>query len=469
MMTKEDKLLGGYSPFVTAMRLNIPGFVFALLHAFQDSLDLYFIKKGYGKKGVTVVSISGIVRMLVASFSSCEFQGITKKFSELFAKHDSVAAGDLFVEVFRFNIIYGAIMTTLMLSLSRTLISKMGISDEILTDGQYYLMPISFLPIFVSMIHLTTGVLLAAGRSILYAFSLICVMTISLSFDPLLIYVFKVDLKYIGFAFTAGPSIVSTVLFLLFVFPCFKMLRPRWNAFIKKPSQHFWQLLKLILPSVNTTALGCLNPIIFSILLKKATNSTGNSEKIATVYSTTMKVFQIMVVCINNGLGGLIPSATYALHNKMTQRAVSVVLWCLLLPLVATFSIAIIMIAKPFVILQIWISDKEMIDYVPKISPIPFYTSFLEPFTQSLIALIIVFNRGILASIPPLIKATALLGSAAVFAKYSGKNHLAILHAYNIQDVCNFTFTLLIFIYVLNKYRKEYNNDLTSLMLDTDR
>ncbi|EAY10722.1 hypothetical protein TVAG_364470 [Trichomonas vaginalis G3] len=456
VVSKEDVLLGQHSPFIIAMRLNMPGFIFALIHAFQDSVDLYFIKKGYGTNGITVVSITGIIRMLVASFSSCEFQGITKKFSELFAKHDKQAINELFVEVFRFNLIYAAFMTTIILSITKPLISKMGIPDSLLDDGRSYLLPISFLPLFVSTLHLCTGVLLASGRSIVSYIMLLMVMTISLSSDPLLIYAFQLDLKWIGFAFASGPSIVSTVLFILFISHAFSMVTPKWSAFLRKPSSHFWSLIKLMLPSLNTTAFGCLSPILFSMLLKRSTLDTGNSAKICSVYSTTMKVFQIMVVCINNGLAGLIPSATYALHKKNTNRAIEVVAWSLLLPLIAVVTISLIMVISPYTIMKIWINDELMVSYVPKISRIPFYTSLLEPFIQMFIALAIVFNRGVLASICPLVKVSALIGSAALFSKYSKSNPLLILHSYNIQDLLNFLCSLTVFVISLRRYRIMY-------------
>lgn len=441
-ITKEDDLLGSKSPFLTVMRLNIPGFLFALSHVVQDSLDLYFIKDGYGSDGVTVVSISAIIRMLIVGFSTCYSQGITRKFTELFTKHEHEQIGELFVEMIRFNVILSIFMTILMKFITKPLISRMGIPSNLLNVAENYLLPITFLPIFISTLFLTAGILLASGRSILSGFMSIMSYLLSLVFDPIIIYVLKLNLNYIGIAFAAGPIIISVILFIPFVSNSFKFIQPRWRAFFKKPSKNFWSLLKLTLPLLNTTALGTISPIIFTMLIKKISKDEATTAKICTIYSTTMKVHMYLFLCVTSGIGGLIPSATYALCKNDKKRFKEIILWTLLIPFSITFVIASIMIIKPYLILQIWVKEKDPV--IKVISPVPFYSDALDVITQILLSMIIVYNHGWLASISPFVKAAALLIPAVLFQKFAVKK-VWIMHSYNIQDICSFLVTLIIF------------------------
>lgn len=53
----EDIRLGKLSPFLTIMKLCMGPLLLNILSSFQDSIDLYIIRKGFGQKGVTIVSI----------------------------------------------------------------------------------------------------------------------------------------------------------------------------------------------------------------------------------------------------------------------------------------------------------------------------------------------------------------------------------------------------------------------------
>ncbi|EAY01363.1 hypothetical protein TVAG_339910 [Trichomonas vaginalis G3] len=450
----EDKILGNPRVFLTSFRLNFPGFLFCLISATQDFLDLYFIKKGFDTRGVTIVSISSIVRNIVIGLGGFHSQGVTKKFSEYIAKKDYKSIGKLYVEALRFNLILGIILSSVLIGIIPSLIPSLGIPEEFKSDTLKYLLPIALFPTFVIHFLYSCSILLATGRAILAGALQIVALVTSLLMDPVFIYLFKAKISLMGIAFVSGPFIMSIILFFTFAFHVFENIKPNWHAFIEKPTSDFWHVIKSSFPLLTTISLGVVTPLVFTLLMKRAASK--DTTEIVTVYSTSMKVFILMAATVAGGMSGVIPLAVFALHTKDKPRFVKVVLYSLILPGIVIVILCTIMVVKPFLIMQIWIHDPVMISYIPKISSIPFYTGFLVPITELFILLTIVMGYGGLAVVPPLVKATALFTSAIVFLKVAKNNAIALLYAYNFQDVFGLVGAGSVFLYCYIHTKKEY-------------
>lgn len=448
----EEKLLGSSSPLVTTLRLNIPGFIFSIISAFQDAADLYFIKKGFEQDGVTIVSIASIIRQLIVGFAYFHMQGTCAKFSELIAKKAVCDAGYLYVELVRMCIILGS-FSTLVLSLSVPhLLPLMGVPDILVDEANKYLLPICFLPFFILNLTVSASIVLACGRSLAYAAIQIGAIAVSLSADPLFIYVFKAPLSSIGFAFVSGHVTLSIILIVLFSMNKF-CVRPDWRCILMKPSSQFWELIKLSIPSTCAITLSSITPVLFSMFLKESADRAGNSTEVCTVFSTTAKVYSMLIIAIQGSTSGVASAASFALHKNIPKRLYKLIQCGHIIPILVVLIVAPLMIFEPSLIIDIWIKDENMKQYTGKIAPIPFYTSILEPFNQIVSPLAIVFGHVWIATVAPCVKAATLVVSSVLFSKFSKMPYL-MLYSYTLQDVMNFIASLSVLVYILYDYYK---------------
>lgn len=249
----------------------------------------------------------------------------------------------------------------------------MGIPSNLLSYAENYLLPINFLPIFILMLFLNIGVLLASGRAILAGFMSTMIYVLSLAFTPIVIYALKLNMNYIGCAFAGGLMTISVILFILFVSNCFKFIRPRWKAFFKTPSKYFRTLMGLNFQAWIQQLWALYLLLSLQCWSKKVSTDEKTIAKICTIYSTTMKIMSYLNLCVSTGIGGLISSATYVLCKNDKKRFKAIILWILLIPISITVIISSIMIIDPYLILHLWIKEKD--SYIRKISPIPYYSA----------------------------------------------------------------------------------------------
>lgn len=459
-INQEDRVLGHKSELLTALRLNIPGFIFAILNAFQDTIDLYFVKKGFDTRGVAIVSICSNIRTLVLGISAFTMQGSTRKFSDYVAQSKWTEFGKLFVEMVRFNLIFGIILTAILIFAVPHLVVRMGVPEEYKKDAQMYLLPITLIPVFVSNMISIAGVFTATGRAMLGAVTQMIALATTIGMDALFIFVLKANIMWIGVAFCVGPVIISVVLFILIAAHKFKNINPVWKSFLEKPTKDFWELIKYCLPLATTIGLGVFSPIVFSVLLTKVSGE--NATNISTVYSTTMKVFLLYAAAVAGGIGGLIPSATYAMHKRNGKRIALLTFWSALLPMMIAVAVESTMIIVPQSILKIWIHDEKMLAYVPRLSRIPFYTIVIEPIVLILLSLSMIFGFGALSAVPPIFKAFGFFGAAFGLFNKAKEDPVILAYAHTVQDSVNLIVTLIIFICSYVYYRKnEYASDAT--------
>ncbi|EAY04629.1 hypothetical protein TVAG_473160 [Trichomonas vaginalis G3] len=452
---EEDKLLGSSTPFATTFKLNIPGFFFSIASAFQDAIDLYFIKGGFGTDGVTIVSIASIIRQLVVGYSYFHMQGTCSKFSEMIATKSYREACKLYVEMIRMSIILGVFATICLTFSVPYILPLMGIPENLVASARNYLMPIACIPFFSLNLTISASIVLACGRANWYSFINISALVISLGADPLFIYVFKAPIDFMGIAFILGPVSLSILLLILFSMNRF-CISPNWKEIITKPSSQFWNLIYLSIPSTLSITLSSITPVVFSIFLKKSSEEIGYSTEICTVYSTTMKVYSMLIIAIQGGTSGIAPSVSYALHKGESKRLYRLFEFGHLIPMFTVFVISPIMIINPEIIIKIWIKDENMLSFVNKISPIPFYTSFIEPFVQIVAPLVIVFGHYGLATIAPIVKASSLMIASVVMTKVVKTNSILVLYSLTIQDSLNFIASVFVMIYVLHEYKSSF-------------
>lgn len=454
IQTAEDERLGGSSPLFTIMRLCTGPLCFALIHGIQDTIDLYIIKKGFNQDGVTVVSISSGLRTLVTLLSSFCGSAVTIKTGELLTKHDAESAGRLFVETIRLGIIFGIIFPFLLLFSGPKILPTLGMPKELESDATKYLAPIFCYPIVVYLNAILNGELMAMGRAILSTIVQLIALGISLACDPLFIWVFKCKVSMMGVAYIAGPTIVCIVMLVLFIAGRFTV-KPVWSAFKEKPSPVFWGMLKLSIPMVTMIAFSLMCPLIIVGLVTKASKNIHEDKTIPTIFATATKAYTVLLSCASGSLGGLTPAATWAFHKNNLKRLTALTFSAYILPYAVFAILWPLMVFFPKTVLKIWIDDPNMMQWVPSIAPVMFYSTLVDPINTSLMTLLIVMGSGGMAAIGLIVKNLMLLASGAALYGINKNSPRAVLFCYAFQDISYLICNAVCFVFAFRKSRQQ--------------
>lgn len=452
--THEDLRLGGSSPFVTIMKLCIGPLLFAFINGIQDSIDLFIIKKGFGQRGATIVSISSGLRTLSVTLSGFCIQGMMIKTSELLTKHEPEKAGKLLVEAFRFSIILGLTIPLLLLSTLPKLLPVLGMPKEYKLDAIKYLCP-AFLVSFVFFMNAVfNAVYMAMGRSILSASFQLVSLLISLLFDPIHIWILKLDVPFLGLAFISGPTLICIIQMILF-FTGRYSVKPFWSAFKAKPTSDFWDTMKLSSLTVTTVFVTVFCQFFVVGIFTRASKNIHQENILPTVFATSTKVYTITVLCIAGALSGVIPSTTWAFHNSKMRRFTKLVLYSLVLPFMLLAIIWPIMVFFPKIILRLWIDNEEMLAWVPKISPMQFYSMLVEPISNVMSLLLVVLKRPLLTVIGMVVKNLVVVGGAIAIFVTVKDNPRTVLFCYVIQDAAYLIYCIIAFSVVFKKAKHQ--------------
>ncbi|EAY08735.1 hypothetical protein TVAG_251610 [Trichomonas vaginalis G3] len=359
--TAEDIRLGGSSPFVTIMKLCISPLLFAIFSGVQDSIDLYIIKKGFGKDGVTVVSIAGGLKSLVSLLSTFASGGASVKTGQLIAKHEYEKAGKLFVEFIRVGLFIGIILPLLLLPACPMILTKIGMPEKLKTVGVRYLTPIFIYPFFVYLFNFLNSILMSMGFSILSSVIQVLALLLSLGLDALFIWGFHASIGWMGVALVSGPSTICLIVFFLFIFNVFAV-KPVWSSFFAKPSPEFYDAHWLTIPTVVMVLFTLTCPLIVVGFVTKASKNIGKDKIFPTVYATTAKAYTILLTCSNDAISGLGPCANYAFTRNDLKRFTKLVANAFILPGLIVATIWPIMVFTPKIVLKIWLDDPEMLE-----------------------------------------------------------------------------------------------------------
>ena len=112
----------------------------------------------------------------------------------------------------------------------------------------------------------------------------------------------------------------------------------------------------------------------------------------------------MLISIVIGGMVGLVPAATYAHTKHNFQRLKGLTLSAMFIPYIIILTFWPIMVFKPDIIMKIWLSDPEMLSWVPKITSKMFYTLILEPISTIGGSLLVVFRRTFLATSTFLVK-----------------------------------------------------------------
>lgn len=468
--TTEDEILGGSSPLYTIMMLSIGPLIFAFFNGIGDTIDFYFIQKGFNQDGVTIVNISSWLRALIALLFSFCGNAATIKTAELLTKYENEKMGRLFVESIRLGIIIGIIFPFVFLFSCPKILPLLGMPKGLEADAIKYLAPIFCYPGIAFLNSIFAGELIAIGHSILSAIFQLIALCISLACDPLFIWIFNCKISMMGIAFITGPTIVCIVMLILFVAGKFTV-KPVWYAFKEKPSQEFWDMLKLSIPMIALIVFSVICPLLIVGLITKISKNINEEETIPVVFATTMTAYKVLLSCSYNALSGLLPAATWAFHKKNLNRFIKLIYSSYILPYIVLAVMWPLMCFFPNIPLKLWIDDPDVMKWAQKISPVLFYTKIIDPINMSLVTLLTIMHNSGKAVLGVIIKNVILLSSSIALYTINKNSPRTVLFSAAFEDVTFLICNGICYFFVFKKWKQEIEDGqfYTSLISESTR
>ena len=447
-MTDEERRLGSDSPFVTILKLCIGPLLFSIANGFQDTLDLFFVKKGYGTDGVTIVSIVSNVKSMCIALTAFATQATVIKMGEMITKRNITEAGRLYSNMVRMALIVGVCISILFTFVVPGIVKSLGMPDGLMPEANKYLLPIIWTFTLFILFQISIASLMSEGKVVLTSIIQIVGLLATIILDALFIFVFKAPVWSLIFPFILPVCVIAIVLNVRF-FMGKETIKPRCSYIIESNSPQFWKLMKLAIPGTLQIIINVCSPIITMSIISKAAAKIGQATQVATVLNTSSKPYSMILLAIMGSTTGLVPSATFAFHKEDIARVKKLAFSTLFLPTLIIVALWPILMFKPHLIMDIWISDPEMSEWIPKLTPKMFYTLPIIPVSTILGALIVVFGRSGLATLQCILKMVTTVSVAIILYNMFGTTPQKILFCNPTADLEDFICVLVCFLVAL--------------------
>jgi len=436
--TPEEKAFTSHHPFVTLMMLCAGPLVFSMAATFHDFMDLFFVGKGYGQAGVAVVGMGALVRFVIVGFAAFAASSVVVKVSSLIAQNRYEDSAQLVVDLIRVAMVSDIILPIVFYFTIKDLLLFIQTPLSIIVLTEEYLFPVLFLMPIISVFNILCGTLLGEARANTCGLFQISALITSLFIaDPILIFVFKVKIKYLTLAYFCGQVVFGSILLILY-FSGFFSVKPKLSMFLKPFGKEIGNALYLTIPYFVGLFSSVFPPMVYMRYTNMAAEAAGNKEHVAAIMSAVIKPYNLIASLSIGFMTGLIPAGSFCYSAKLFKRTMQLCYYSIPVPLLTKILIVPIMIIKPSIIMKLWLSDPDTLKLCDKLVPFSFYTAFLQPFSEACNAMIMVTKRGILASIPPIARSLSLIAGTFLMYHYYGNRPEKIVFASVIEGVGSF-------------------------------
>ena len=422
-------------PFITLMKLCAGPLIFSIAATFQDIFDLYFVKKGYDQAGVIIIGMAAMMRFIILHVTNFSGGATTVKISALIAEKQYDKAGQLIVDILRLYFIVSLIFPIIAYFTMNIFLEFLQGPEKYFKDAINYLWPILFVMFFVSTFQLLNCALIGEARSNLCAIIQIISLIISLFIaDPIFIFILKVPITKISFAYCSGPIICGIILFILYFNEYFSV-KPKLSMFLKPFSDIFWPTIKLSFSFLINLFAGVFPPTLMMRYANYAAKSSGINEDVMAVMSAMIKPYNLLASASIGALAGLAPAVSYSFASKDFKRVKQLFFYSLIVPLSISIIFLPLLIFKPEFIMKIWLNHNSTLLLAKKMVPIIFYTFILFPLSEVCNATLISTGYSSLATIPPFSRALSMIIGVLIL-HFSNKNDpIRILYCFSFQDI----------------------------------
>ena len=355
--TREDEILGDSKALLTVLKLSVGPFFSQVTNSLYGFVNTIWISSAVGGLAVTALSSS----TTIDSFSiNCGFYLSTcalSKIASLFGEHRGECGAQILVDLMRFSLVFAVLLPAILIPVATPLMKWFGASDEVVSLGIDYLIPLLCCSLITCIYLLLCGCLQAEGRTVFFAIVQISSMVLNAGvFNPLFLLGFKTGIRGASLSLVCSQLVPGVVLFVLYFKGKFTV-KPTFRMFINKFSPETWGTLRIGLPSLVSAASCTIPSILFTKFIGASCGTEDEFNTMMSMYNAYNRTYQIMVALFMAVTSGFLPAASFAFSAKKYRRVQFLLLHTTWLVLLISFIFLIGMYTLSGPISSIFSSD----------------------------------------------------------------------------------------------------------------
>lgn len=395
----EEKRLGGSSPLITVLVLSIGPFISQTVQALYGMVNLYWVSRGIGDKGIAVFGATYLLDFITIAFADYLMSSINIQLSYLFGETKLDECAQVFVDFIRISFFLSILMPAIILPITKPVVQWFGAGKDISNMCFQYIIPNACCSFFTFLFMTICGLLQSEGHSIIFGIAQSSTLIINMVlFCPLFLLVFKFGIWGASLATVISQFIVSVVLVVLIFYGKFTV-KPKFNMFIKKFSSETWKALKIGIASLLSYFAGSLPEILLQKFLYTAAGNIGEYKTIVEAWGIIVKLFQLVCGTDDAIAIGFLPAASYAYGARRYNRILHLFSHSCWIGIFIATIYSLLLVFFPRQISSIWSSDSDLLDKCQLMIPIVFFLSFLYPIQYTVPALLQGMQKVLLSTI----------------------------------------------------------------------
>lgn len=463
----EEKRLGQSSPLSTILILSFGPFMSQTVQALYGIVNLFWVSKSIGDKGLEVFGAIYVVDFITLGFSTYLMTAIDIRVSYLFGEKSKVnECSQIFIDFIRISFILALFMPLIILPITRPLIEWFGSDKEISYMCLQYMYPSAFGSFFNFLYMSACGLIQSEGRSVDFGIAQVASLILDMAvFCPLFLLYFKTGVWGASLATVISQALVGITLVVL-IFMGKYTIKPKMFMFCKKFSHESWVSLKIGFASLVSNFTVSLPEILLQKFLNLAATAVGEYNTVIKVWGVIEKLYQFVGGANDAFSIGFLPAASYAYGAHRYNRLLHLFMHTNWVTILISVIYSIFMIFFPSEIASIWSKDKDFLEKCKSMIPKVFYMTALFPIQYTVPSFLQSMQKVAQSSLVAGITSLFPIPIFSCILYYTDKkNPDRIMWTYCLADLFA---SILCFIFVIPGIRKIWNEPKDELLNNSD-
>ena len=466
---KEYEKFMKYSPLVTLMIMTLAPLTM-FLQALGETIDMMMISKRFANEpdlhAIEIIGFSTNAFDILTYIGMFFGQALIVKVSSLIGEGERDQATLLTIDMIRIGFLFTIIFAICFNFAIKPLIKFVGCPDNMVDSTYKMMIPLLVGSPILTLFAISFSFLQSIGSSIPSALEKLAAFALQSGiFTPLLLFGFKTSTTFMRFSVVLSQFVVSGITFFLIFKGKFSLKLPikyLFGKFCKETPNALLLAFPLIIQLMGFE----LPPIL---ILKSLTAANPDASKIiGGAFGVFIKVFGLLTSLLPSIGSGYLSCATHAFGYGNMKRLISYFFWALLFGFLVSLIPVPIMIFKPRLIAQLFLTDEDELALAEKILPIPFYTSWLSALAIILAMTQLVVGKPLFSLLPNFIQVIIQCVGCQIAAKiFKNEDSLKIMYIYNISDVIVIALHLIFMIYPIKIIRKKVKESQDTSLLNS--
>lgn len=455
----EEKRLGSLSPLLTVAILSIGPFISQTVQALYGMVNLYWVSKGIGDKGIEVFGAIYLIDFIPLAFADYLMSSINIQLSYLFGETRVDECAQVFVDFIRISFFLSLLMPPIILPITKPVVRWFGAGDEISEMCFQYIIPTASCSFFAFLFMAICGLLQSEGHSIIFGVAQSSTLIINMFvFCPIFLLVFKFGIWGASLATGISQFIVSLILVIM-IFNGKFTVKPKLNMLFKKFSSETWKALKIGIASLLSYFAASLPEILLQKFLYMSAIHVDKYDETVQAWGVIVKLFQLVCGTDDAIAIGFLPAASYAYGARRYNRILHLLFHSSWIGILIASIYSALLVFFPRQIASIWSKDPSFLDNCQSMIPIVFLLSPLYPIQYTVPALLQGMQRVLLSTILAFLTEMLPLPIFSSILYFTDKNNPArMMWSYALTNIFSFLaccITLIPFIFQLCKEPKD--------------